>query len=170
MPKPRFQTLRLPKGWKSHVRSAVLHVISLARYSLLTARGQAETDRGTDRLEAGGLTAARGIAHQRCPDGTSTVHASTAFSADRTYGNPGTAGGSRLVDRPSCQSLSGHRSDDQQLDVPPRRRGPRGVSCDSRAGQQVPHFVQYLVRRLPVLCPTMGKVKWRRPLRVLECT
>ena len=31
----------LPKGWKKHVRSAVLHVISLAQYTTIYTRGWA---------------------------------------------------------------------------------------------------------------------------------
>ena len=29
-----------PKGWKKHVRSAVLHVTSLAQYTTIYTRGQ----------------------------------------------------------------------------------------------------------------------------------
>ena len=31
----------LPKGWKKHVRTAVLHVISLAQYTTIYTRGWA---------------------------------------------------------------------------------------------------------------------------------
>ena len=31
----------LPKAWKKHVRSAVLHVISLAQYTTISTRGWA---------------------------------------------------------------------------------------------------------------------------------
>jgi len=34
MKKQLGQAIRLPKGWKTRVRSAVLDVISLAKYSL----------------------------------------------------------------------------------------------------------------------------------------
>jgi hypothetical protein len=31
--------IALPKGWKGHVRSAVLHAISLAQYTTIYTRG-----------------------------------------------------------------------------------------------------------------------------------
>ena len=34
-------SIPLPKGWKRHVKSAVLHVVSLAHFSITHARGWA---------------------------------------------------------------------------------------------------------------------------------
>ena len=39
--KQEMAKIPLPKGWKKHVRSAVLHVISLAQYSAIYTRGWA---------------------------------------------------------------------------------------------------------------------------------
>jgi hypothetical protein len=41
MPKSKRPTIPLPKGWKPLVRSAVLHVLSLAHFSIVRARGWA---------------------------------------------------------------------------------------------------------------------------------
>ena len=41
MPQAKCPTIPLPKGWKPLVRSAVLHVLSLAHFSILRARGWA---------------------------------------------------------------------------------------------------------------------------------
>ena len=41
MKKQLRESVRLPKGWKTRVRSAVLEVISLAQYSLAYTRGWA---------------------------------------------------------------------------------------------------------------------------------
>ena len=37
--KQEIPKIPLPKGWKKHVRSAVLHVISLAQYTTISSRG-----------------------------------------------------------------------------------------------------------------------------------
>ncbi len=37
----RYHTIPLPKGWPHHVRSTVIHVISLARHSLIVTRSWA---------------------------------------------------------------------------------------------------------------------------------
>jgi hypothetical protein len=42
MPRPaQFRPLPLPRNWSRHVRSAVIHVISLARTSLALSQGWA---------------------------------------------------------------------------------------------------------------------------------
>jgi len=38
---PSLSDVPLPSGWASNVRSAVLHVISLAQYAMVTVRGWA---------------------------------------------------------------------------------------------------------------------------------
>ena len=41
MPKRKSSTTPLPRGWKDHIKSAVLQVISLANYAIAQARGRA---------------------------------------------------------------------------------------------------------------------------------
>ncbi len=55
-----FPTIRLPAGWPRHVRSAMLHVISLARLACLSARGWAAT-----HANAG---VRRQAEQERCPE------------------------------------------------------------------------------------------------------
>ncbi len=55
MKKEPRQAIRLPKGWKTRVRWAVLDVISLANYSLTWAQGWASEGHKSDsRLRADG--------------------------------------------------------------------------------------------------------------------
>ncbi len=42
-------TIHIPKGWPSHVKSAVLHIISLAHFSITHARGWAANS-GSERV------------------------------------------------------------------------------------------------------------------------
>jgi len=48
MAKQPKQEIRLPKGWKSRIRSAVLHVIALAKYSWASAHGLTSVPREAD--------------------------------------------------------------------------------------------------------------------------
>ena len=41
MPIQKSSTMPLPRGWKDHIKSAVLQVISLANYAVAQARGRA---------------------------------------------------------------------------------------------------------------------------------
>ncbi len=51
--KRRRPRISLPKSWPRHVKSAVLHVISLAHYAIVRARGRAEGSAGSqDRFSA----------------------------------------------------------------------------------------------------------------------
>ena len=49
MPRPPHRSLPLPKGWPRRVRSAAVHAIALARMALITARGQAKSDKPISR-------------------------------------------------------------------------------------------------------------------------
>jgi hypothetical protein len=55
MPKESLPAANLPKGWKPRVRSAVLHVISLAKHSLVIAHGQDRSRHGSESAEREGL-------------------------------------------------------------------------------------------------------------------
>ncbi len=45
--KRRRPRISLPKSWPRHVKSAVLHVISLAHFAIVRARGRAEGSGGS---------------------------------------------------------------------------------------------------------------------------
>ncbi len=45
--KRRHPRISLPKSWPRHVKSAVLHVISLAHFAIVHARGRAEGSGGS---------------------------------------------------------------------------------------------------------------------------
>ena len=51
--KRRRPRIPLPKSWSSHVKSTVLHTISLAHYVIVRARGRAAGSAGSqDRISA----------------------------------------------------------------------------------------------------------------------
>ena len=53
MGKKKTPTIPMPKGWQRHVRSAVLHVISLAQYATVYTRSWAVNSmNGRVRLKA----------------------------------------------------------------------------------------------------------------------
>src|SRR5580704_10173973 len=56
MPKGPLGATNLPKGWERRLRSAVLSVISLAKYSLAVAHGQARNRHGSRGAECERLT------------------------------------------------------------------------------------------------------------------
>ena len=52
--RPLSRALPLPKGWSDHLKSSLLHAISLAAMALTVARSRAPGARGqTHRLQAG---------------------------------------------------------------------------------------------------------------------
>ena len=157
----------LPKGWPKRVKSAVLHVISLAQYALASARGWAADCRNVyarrsseaDRMD-GEISLLREeirikdarmarIEARRRPHyppiermAILELKAARGWSqaevARRFLVEPATiASWFRCVDEKGAESLV-------QISGPVNR---------------FPDFVRHVVRRLKVLCPALGKVK-----------
>ncbi len=63
---PADLRLRLPKGWPNRIRSAVIHAVSLAHFSLTFARGvTANSINARIRLKAENSRLQQEIAHHR---------------------------------------------------------------------------------------------------------
>jgi len=159
--------LPLPRGWPRLVRSAVIQVISLARTSLALTRGwasnsmnpqlrrQAEADRLQEEIqllrEEIRIKDARmeQIEAQKRPHYPPTERlAILELRAVRGWSLAQTAR-AFLVTPLTIASWTG-RLDEEGPDALVRLPVPVN---------RFPDFVGYLVRRLRVLCPTMGKVK-----------
>jgi hypothetical protein len=159
--------LRLPKGWPSRVRSAVLHVISLAQYAAVSTRSwaadsinarvrrRAEDDRLQEEVgllrEEMRIKDARmaGIPPHRRPFYQPTERlAILELRAARGWSLQQTAD-ALLVTAATVASWM-KRLDDEGADA--LVQVPTPVN-------KFPDFVRYSVQRLQTLCPTLGKKK-----------
>ncbi len=160
-------TIPLPKGWPSHVKSAVLHIISLAHFSITHARGWAansvservQTTAEADRVhqeiallrEELRIKHARmcGISALRRPRYAPTERlAILEVRAARGWTLKQTAD-AFLVSSVTVASWSKRVTE----------HGPRALLQLREPVNRFPDFVRYAVQRLKTLCPRMGKVK-----------
>lgn len=163
-PPPRIP---LPKGWSRCVRSAVIHAISLAHFSLTSTRSwavnnwnarvrlTAENDRLRQELallqEEMRIKDSRmlRIPAQRRPHYPPTerlsileLRAARAWSLSQTARH-------LLITTATVASWMGRLDED----------GPNALVQFREPVNKFPEFVAYMVRRLRVLCPSMGRVK-----------
>jgi len=159
--------LLLPKGWPDQIRSAVIHVISLAHISATFARSvaansinarirlKAESSRLRQEIallmEEARIKDSRmdRIAPQRRPHYPPIARmAILELRAARGWSLAQTA--QRFLVTPATIASWNHRLDEE---------GPDALVQVREPVNRFPDFVRYIVRRLKVLCPTMGKVK-----------
>jgi putative transposase len=157
----------LPKQWSSRVRSGVLHAISLAHFSLTYTRSWAanswnarirlkqECDRLRQELALLGeemrIKDARmlRIPAQRRPHYPPTERlAILELRAARGWSRSQTARRLLVTTATVCSWMG--RLDEE---------GPRAIVQVRVPVNKFPDFVAYIVRRLKVLCPSMGKAK-----------
>jgi putative transposase len=157
----------LPKQWPSRVRSGVLHAISLAHFSLTFTRSHAanswngrirlkqENDRLRQELgllrEEMRIKDARmlRIPAQRRPHYPPIERLSTLeLRAARGWSRSQTARHLLVTTATVCSWMG--RLDEE---------GPRAIVQTRQPVNKFPDFVTYIVRRLKVLCPSMGKAK-----------
>jgi transposase InsO family protein len=157
----------LPRNWPRHVRSAVLHVVSLARYVLTEVRGWAANSLNTRLRPAAQLERARQeIAllreelrikdarmalippHHRPHYPPTERMAVLELRAARGWTQVQTA--DAMLVTPATVASWTRRADEQ---------GPHALVQLSEPVNRFPDFVRYVVRRLKALCPTLGKVK-----------
>jgi transposase InsO family protein len=160
-------TIPLPKQWPSRVRSGVLHAISLAHFSLTYTRSWAanswnarirlkqENDRLQQELallrEEMRIKDARmlRIPAQRRPHYPPTERlAILELRAARAWSLSQTARHLLITTATVCSWMG--RLDEE---------GPRAIVQVRDPVNKFPDFVAYIVRRLKVLCPSMGKAK-----------
>ena len=166
---PTNSNAALPKGWPGHVQTSMLNAISMARYSIVNARGwsanspsavvrlKAENDRQKEEIallreemRIKDARTARIDPHHRPQYPPCERMAILALKTARCWSLEATArtmnvsfGNGRLV--------AARRA---------RRNGNQAARATAGASQQVSPIRQtYRVVRLKTLCPTMGKVK-----------
>ena len=155
--------LPLPKGWPRRVRSAAIHAIALARLALTTARGQSNSgDPGSGRIarlteellvikEELRIKDARmkSIPAQRRPHYLPTERlAILELRAARAWSQAQTAD-HMLITTATIASWM------RRLD----EEGPAALVQMHEPVNRFPDFVAHVVRKLKILCPTMGKVR-----------
>ena len=167
MKKHLRESVRLPKGWKTRVRLAVLEVISLAQYSLAYTRGwaanspnvrirlQSERDRLQQevaqlqeeiRIKDG--RALRISPHRRPHFLPVERMAILELRAARHWSLQQTADTFQIT---AATAASWHS---RLLD-----QGSKALVQFRAPVNKFPDFVRYLVQRMKVLCPHLGKVK-----------
>ncbi len=165
--RPLNPILPLPRQWSRRVRTAVIHAISLAQFALTAARatskpgGRARTrsERDVERLrqevhllkEELRLKDARmrRVSGRRRPFyhpverlAILELRAARGWSLEQTA--------QRMLVTAATVSSWMDRLDE---------RGPRALVQTAEPVNKYPDFVAYLIRRLKVLCPTMGKAR-----------
>lgn len=162
-----FSFIPLPKNWPSRVKSALLHVISLAHYALTYSRSWAadcRNDRVRRKAEIDRLTEQGALLHEemwikdtrmeQIPPHRRPYYppqerlAILELKAARGWSIAQTA--ERFLVAPVTISTWMRRIDEEGLDALVQL--PQPVN-------RFPDFVRYLVQRLKVLCPTLGKKK-----------
>jgi putative transposase len=157
----------LSKGWPNRIRSGVIHVISLAHFSLTFARSVAANSiNARIRLKAENSRLRQEIAilieearikdsrmeripAQRRPHYPPIERmAILELRAARGWSLSQTA--RRFLVTPATIASWNQRLDEE---------GPAALVRIREPVNKFPDFVRYIVRRLKVLCPTMGKVK-----------
>lgn len=164
--------VQLPKQWPTRVRSAILHVISLARISMAATRGWAVHNRNPRiRLKAEieqlreeiallqeeiRLEDARMLrvpAHHRPRYSPMERLAILELRAARGWSLAETA---RRILVTTATVASWMRRLNEE--------GPKALVQVQVPVNKYPDFVRYIVQRLKVLCPTLGKVKMAQML------
>ncbi len=163
----QYHTIPLPKGWPRRVCSAVIQVISLAHFSLITTRSWAANSwnarvrlkQENERLrqevallcEEARIKDARmaRIPAQRRPHYSPIERlAILELRAARSWSLFQTA--DRLLVTPATAASWMSRLDEG---------GPRAILQLSEPVNKFPDFVGYIVRRFKVLCPSMGNAR-----------
>ena len=163
----RAESIPLPRGWPKRIRSSVIHAISLAHFSVTFARSvaansinarirlKAEINRLRQEIailiEEARIKDSRmdRIPAQRRPHYPSIERmAILELRAARGWSLSQTA--RRFLVTPATIASWMQRLDDE---------GPDALVQVREPVNRFPDFVRYIVCRLKVLCPTMGKVK-----------
>ena len=157
----------LPHQWSGRIRTAIIHAISLAQFALTAARARPAEKRASGSRRERELERLRQEVHllreelrlkdarmKRMPGHRRPFYrpierlSILELRAARGWSLEQTA--ERMLVTPSTLASWMDRLDEQ---------GPRALVQTSEPVNKYPDFVTYLVRRLKVLCPTMGKAR-----------
>jgi putative transposase len=163
----QYSSFPLPKGWPRRVRSAVIQVISLAHFCLTTTRSWAANSwnapirlkQRNDRLrqELALLREEMRIKDARmqripaqCRPHYPPIERLAILELRAARGWTLSQTARRFLLTPATVASWMTRLDEQ---------GPRAIVRICRPVNKFPEFVGYIVRRLRLLCPTLGRVK-----------
>ena len=168
----RSASIPLPQGWSRHVRSAVVHAVSMANVAFIASRSRAEhqfdararLQADVDRLQREVLLLLEEIrikdarmdrvSAQRRPHYPPIERlAILELRAARGWSLAETA--RHLLVTPLTVASWTQRLDDE---------GPKALVQVREPVNRFPEFVSYLVQRLKVLCPRMGTQRIARVL------
>ena len=157
----------LPRGWRSHLKSAAMHAISLARFSILHARGAA-ANHVQRRVR---LAAQVERLREECAQLREEIRIKDArmgYILPQRRPHYGPLERMAILELRAARGWSMKQTADTFLITP-----ETVTSWSARLGEEdsktllqlpepvnrFPDFVRYLVQRLRTLCPTMGKVR-----------
>ncbi|MGB2822510.1 MAG: hypothetical protein WBF17_16110, partial [Phycisphaerae bacterium] len=162
-----LSSIPLPSGWTQNVKSAVLHVISLAHYAITCARGwaansinarvrlaakndrlQQETELLGEEIRIKEARMARLDPRRRPYYAPTERMAILEIKADRGWSLAQTA--KAFLVRPATIASWLKRIDEQ---------GDAALVQLSELVNKFPDFIRYIVQRLKTLCPSLGKRK-----------
>ena len=163
----RRPRIPLPKSWPHNVKSAVLHVISLAHYVIVRARGQAASSAGSQYR----ISAQNERLREECALLREEIRIKdTRMEQISPHKRPRYRPRERMaiLELRAARGWSIKQTADTLLITEAtvsswmRRIDEKGLDALLQLPEPVnkfPDFVRYLVQRLKILCPTMGKVR-----------
>ena len=167
MTQNRALRIPLPRGWTHHVRSAVVHVISLAQCAAVYTRSWAvDSMNGRVRLEAENDPLREEVAQLREEGRIKDARMARIPAPRRPHYSP--VERLEILQLRAARKWSLQQTADAFLVTPEtiaswmKRLDEQGANALLQMPEPVnrfPDLVRYLVQRLKVLCPTMGKVK-----------
>ncbi len=165
--RPSSPIIHLPTQWNKRVRSAVLHAISLAQFALTSARGQIQRrDRARDPRFAKIERLRQEIHLLKEELRLKDARMLRVPGRRRPYYHP--IERLSILELRAARGWSLEQTADQMLVTPSTvaswmdrldEEEPRALVQTTQPVNKFPEFVAYLVRKLKVLCPTMGKTR-----------
>ena len=162
--------LSLPKSWSTHVKSAMLHVISMAQYATAYTRGwAADSANARVRLKARVEQLEQELACLREEVRIKDARMSSITPHKRPHYTPTERLAILELRAARCWKLQ--QTADAFLVTPATvaswmkrvdEQGPEALLRIREPVNKFPEFVSYAVRRLRTLCPQMGKVNLAR--------
>lgn len=167
MPSNLKSNFSLPKDWKPRVRTAVLHAMALAHSAITNARGWCVNSRIVRTRLASELERARTeIAQLREEIRIKDARMALIETHKRPHYPP--VERMSVLELRAARGWSVNKTAEAFLVVPAtlsewmrrvEEKGPEALVQMPEPVNKYPEFTSYLVRRLKLLCPTLGKAK-----------
>jgi transposase InsO family protein len=164
--KPTFR-FTLPRSWPSKVRSAMLHVVSLAQYAVISTRSwAADSSNARVRLKAENHRLQEEVAKLRAEMGIKDARMKSLSPSRRPYYSP--TARLEILELRAARGWSLAQTAEAFLVCPKtvaswmrrtEEEGPNAIVQLRVPVNKFPDFVRYAVQRLSALCPTLGKKK-----------